>query len=260
MDSARRNFLKIAGLAAAGLTLKPAGNAFGMGVIVPEPDGAAKFDDALSAKRWAMVVDTRKFTAQTRKAAVAACNKAHNVPEIKNPKHAIKWIWEANFKNAFPDLAGPHVPPQVEREPMLVFCNHCDSPPCVRVCPTKATFKRKDGIVTMDFHRCIGCRYCMAACPYGSRSFNYVDPRLHLGQTSVDFPTRTKGVVEKCNFCAERLARGQMPACVEACRNNELIFGDLADPNSSVNQALRQNFTLVRKPELGTQPQVYYII
>ncbi len=95
-----------------------------------------------------------------------------------------------------------------------VFCNHCENPPCVRVCPTKATFQRADGIVMMDYHRCIGCRLCMAACPYGARSMNYRDPRPFIAKINPDFPTRTKGVVEKCNFCEERLAKGMLPACV----------------------------------------------
>ena len=104
----------------------------------------------------------------------------------------------------------------------------------MRVCPTKATFKRADGIVMMDYHRCIGCRFCMAACPYGSRSMNYRDPRPFIRKINPDFPTRTKGVVEKCNFCEERLARGILPACVVACKEKALVFGDLEDPRSDV--------------------------
>ena len=114
----------------------------------------------------------------------------------------------------------------------------------MRVCPTQATWKREDGIVMMDWHRCIGCRYCMAACPYGSRSFNWLDPRPYIHNPNPEFPTRTKGVVEKCNFCAERLGTGRPPACVEACPEKALVFGDLADPaladprNCSVRAAI----------------------
>ena len=140
---------------------------------------------------------------------------------------------------------------------MLVFCNHCDNPPCVRVCPTQATWKRDDGIVMMDWHRCIGCRYCMAACPYGSRSFNWEDPRPHIKEPNPDFPTRTKGVVEKCTFCDERLDKGQPPACVEACPEKALVFGDLNDPDSEVRRLLRSRFALRRKAGLGTSPEVY---
>jgi molybdopterin-containing oxidoreductase family iron-sulfur binding subunit len=143
-----------------------------------------------------------------------------------------------------------------------VLCNHCQNPACVRVCPTKATYKRpEDGIVMMDMHRCIGCRFCMAACPYGSRSFNYGDPRRYLKTIpNPAYPTRTRGVVEKCTFCAERLAVGQPPACVEAAKDGALIFGDLADPNSAVRQILNSKFTIRRQPGLGTGPSVYYIV
>jgi molybdopterin-containing oxidoreductase family iron-sulfur binding subunit len=150
----------------------------------------------------------------------------------------------------------------VEHRPFTVLCNHCENPPCVRACPTKATFKREsDGIVLMDFHRCIGCRFCMAACPYGSRSFNFRDPRTALDDKKINrqFPTRMMGVVEKCNFCAERLAEGKMPACVEASKG-AIVFGDLKDPHSEVRELLHENFTIRRNSALGTEPCVYYIV
>ncbi|UCF57397.1 MAG: 4Fe-4S dicluster domain-containing protein, partial [Deltaproteobacteria bacterium] len=133
-----------------------------------------------------------------------------------------------------------------------------------------ATWKRElDGVVMMDQHRCIGCRFCMAACPFGARSFNYGDPRKAPKELNPDFPTnmtyptRTKGVVEKCNFCAERLAKGQLPACVEVAskiKAGALTFGDLEDPDSEIRAVLREHYTIRRKPELGTGPNVYYII
>jgi len=141
-----------------------------------------------------------------------------------------------------------------------LFCNHCDNPPCTKVCPTQATWKREDGIVMMDWHRCIGCRYCMAACPYGSRSFNWRDPRTNINEISNDFPTRTKGVVEKCTFCDERIAKDLMPACVEACTEKALIFGDLNNRKSDVRKLLKENFSIRRKPGLGTEPEIYYIV
>jgi Fe-S-cluster-containing dehydrogenase component len=113
----------------------------------------------------------------------------------------------------------------------------------------------------MDYHRCIGCRYCMAGCPFGARSFNYRDPRPYFKQDlNATFPTRERGVVEKCNFCEERLAVGLLPACVEACKVGALTFGDQSDPKSPVRKLLSSNFTVRRKAELGTQPNVYYII
>jgi len=111
----------------------------------------------------------------------------------------------------------------------------------------------------MDMHRCIGCRFCMAACPYGSRSFNWQDPRPFIVKENPEYPTRTKGVVEKCEFCAERLEKGLMPACVEASEG-AMIFGDLADPESEVRKILRSRYSIQRKPGLGTRPAVYYLI
>jgi len=112
----------------------------------------------------------------------------------------------------------------------------------------------------MDWHRCIGCRYCVVACPYGSRSFNWKDPRPAIDEITIDYPTRMRGVVEKCTFCEERLARGLEPACVEACSNDEIVFGDVNDPNSKVRQLLTERMAIRRKAGLGTQPEVYYII
>ena len=144
---------------------------------------------------------------------------------------------------------------------MSLGCQHCNDPACVQVCPTGATFKREDGIVVMDPHRCIGCRFCMAGCPFGARSFNFVDPRKYLSDPVPNpaYPTRMIGVVEKCTFCAERLAVGQMPACVEAA-GGRILFGDLNDPKSDVCKALASNYSIRRKPNLGTQPGVYYLI
>jgi molybdopterin-containing oxidoreductase family iron-sulfur binding subunit len=115
----------------------------------------------------------------------------------------------------------------------------------------------------MDEHRCIGCRYCVVACPYGSRSFNWVDPRLHLASVSPGYPTRTKGVVEKCTFCAERLAVGELPLCVEACTRagvGALSFGDLGNASSPIAGLLGSTNALRRKSALGTSPHVFYVI
>ncbi|RKX59835.1 MAG: 4Fe-4S ferredoxin, partial [Thermodesulfobacteriota bacterium] len=118
----------------------------------------------------------------------------------------------------------------------------------------------EDGIVMMDFHRCIGCRFCMAACPYGARSFNWYDPRKYLKKVNPEYPTRTKGVVEKCLFCYERLVKGQLPACVEACPAKALHFGDLEDEESEINKILKNRIAIRRKEELGTGPSIFYLI
>ena len=215
--------------------------------------------EALTAKRWSMVVDMGKMGEETAKKCIEVCHRIHNVPDIGDPRREIKWIWLEPFENAFPGQHQEHIAERLKEEPFIVLCNHCDNPPCVRVCPTKATWKREDGIVMMDQHRCIGCRFCMAACPFGSRSFNWGDPRPFIKKGYPEYPTREKGVVEKCNFCAERLAKGLMPGCVEAS-DGALVFGDLAAPKSEVRKILRQHFAIKRKSYLGTNPQVYYIV
>ncbi len=259
MDNKRRKILKFAAVSAAlGFTGLPIE---GLASYFPKIGKYVRSDKEKKAKQWAMVIDTRKFkTKEDFKRVIEACNSIHNVPEdIPNKKQEIKWIWEDEFEHVFPDQENPFLAERYKDQEVLSLCNHCQHPPCVRVCPTQATFKRADGIVMMDFHRCIGCRYCMAACPYGSRSFNFRDPAPYVKHKNPDFPTRMRGVVEKCLFCYERLADGKMPACVEAS-NGAMIFGDLMDPNSEVRKVLRENYTIVRKPELGTEPCVFYII
>ena len=178
-----------------------------------------------------------------------------------NKKDEIKWVWKDTYEHVFPEHSHYKRNDRLHDMPILTLCNHCDNPPCVRACPTKATFKNEDGVVLMDFHRCIGCRFCMAACPYGARSFNWRDPRPFIKHENPEFPTRMRGVVEKCNLCAERLAIGKIPACVEATGNTKaMIFGDLNDPNSEISRVLRSQFTIQRKPALGTNPSVFYII
>jgi len=269
MKNSRRNFLKIAGISALGLGAKPVFNAFASsegtsseGTSSEGQEKTRQGESAVTGKRWGMVVDTRKVhSSHDLEPMIEACHSIHNVPEIPNRNHEIKWIWEEEFEHVFPGKENEYLDERNAALPFIVLCNHCENPPCVRVCPTKATFKRDDGIVMMDFHRCIGCRFCMAGCPYGSRSFNFRNPRDFLTSDSTNplFPTRMKGVVEKCNFCAERLAVGKMPACVEAS-HGILAFGDLNDPDSNVRNLLKSNYTIRRKQGMGTGPSVYYIV
>ncbi len=245
----RRDFIGLAGLSALAFWTNTSA----------QPSAA---QSAVPTARWAMVVDPKKcleIAGCTR--CLAACHHAHNVPAIEERRHEVKWIWKERFERAFPSEQNAYTEEALKGKLLPVLCNHCDNPPCVRVCPTKATWKRGDGIVMMDWHRCIGCRYCMSACPYGSRSFNWDDPRSHMRiAPSNDYPTRTKGVVEKCTFCEERLAKRLRPACVEACPNGSLVFGDLRDPKSNVREVLRTRHAIRRRPELGTQPAVYYVV
>lgn len=155
-------------------------------------------------------------------------------------------------------------------------CMHCQEAPCVHVCPVKATYKRADGIVAMDYSRCIGCRYCQVACPYEARVFNWKEP-IERSPQSPNFglqevPNRPRGVVEKCTFCSHRidpgLERGLVPgvdpqatpACVVACPTKARIFGDLNNPESPISVALAAAQTTLRlREELSTEPRVYYI-
>jgi molybdopterin-containing oxidoreductase family iron-sulfur binding subunit len=211
-------------------------------------------------KRLAMAIDLKGCTSREGCTdCVAACHRVHNVPDLGNKKEEIKWMWNVSYDQAFDEKENQFVKEALRERPVLLLCNHCENPPCVRVCPTQATFKREDGIVMMDYHRCIGCRYCMAACPFGARSFNFRDPRPYIKTIDPGYPTRTKGVVEKCNFCEERLFAGKQPACVEACKNGSIVFGEMA-PGTDVYKVVSTNYAIRRKVDLGTQPQVYYII
>lgn len=259
MENSRRKFLKIAGATAAGVSAAPVGNALAIGEKFMAADEVSTREGALKAERWGMVIDMRKMTPELIETMSHACHTIHNVPNLENKDHEVKWIWGEHFNHAFTGLFNEFPAEAVSHAETPVLCNHCKEPSCVQACPTKATFKRQDGIVLMDMHRCIGCRFCMAACPYGARSFNFRDPRPFIAETNLKFPTRMKGVVEKCNFCAERLAVGEKPACVEASEG-ALTFGDLNDPASEVRTVMKENFTIKRKPGLGTGPSVYYIV
>jgi len=288
----RRDFLKgFGGLCAvAGMS---ASSGLLTGRTAEASHGEPSSSSDKSTVRWGMVIDTRLMGEEDIKKCAEACHKAHNVPDYSkvpqlghgevpeggNVKDEIKWIWAASFHSSFPSTATREfIAEEVEKNKVALLCNHCQNPPCVRVCPTKATFKNEQGITMMDMHRCIGCRFCMAGCPYGARSFNWRDPRKDKdtlwggGPITPDFPTRERGVVEKCLFCYERIEKAgapasgqellpeQVPLCVKAAPENAIVFGNLKDPNSGIREVLAKNHTIVRKPEAGTNPSVFYII
>ncbi len=284
MDKKRRDFLKVAGVttlaglggpavvdrlvsgtnpvqAGAAQAIDPAGH----GEAEQAAPAAHGEEVAKSGNRFGMVLDLRKFKEHPEllEKVVQVCHQVHNVPNFPTAKDEIKWIWPTGYANAFTNHSHYYKDTSTLDNDVLVLCNHCDEPPCVKACPTRATFKNKDGIVAMDYHRCIGCRFCMAACPYGMRSFNWRDPRAGLDMEKVnqEFPTRMRGVVEKCNFCAERTTLGEQPKCVEACGDTKaMFFGNLNDPNSEIRKVLKENYTIQRKPTLGTHPSVFYIV
>jgi molybdopterin-containing oxidoreductase family iron-sulfur binding subunit len=159
-----------------------------------------------------------------------------------------------------------------------VHCQHCENAPCEKVCPVGATYRAEDGAILIDYERCIGCRYCMSACPYGVRQFNWEDPekahqrseyqeKYHYGYPEdhrhkgrlVYTPLRPKGIVEKCTFCAQYRDKGELPACVRGCPGKARFVGDLDDPLSEVSKMIKARDAFTLLPEKGTKPTVFYL-
>ena len=146
---------------------------------------------------------------------------------------------------------------------MPVQCQQCTNPPCVKVCPVKATWQEKDGIVVVDYNWCIGCRYCEAACPYHARRFNFAKPQVPAAEINPDMGylsnrPRYLGVMEKCTFCLHRTRVGRYPACLEVCPTGARKFGDMNDPDSEVRKIVERERVYVLKQDLGTVPRFYY--
>jgi Fe-S-cluster-containing dehydrogenase component len=142
-------------------------------------------------------------------------------------------------------------------------CQQCKNPPCVKACPTEATWMEPDGIVVIDYDWCIGCRFCMAACPYGARHFNWAKPTIPKDEVNpathyLGNRPRPKGVVEKCTFCIQRVRNGRYPACVEVCPVGARKFGNLLDPESEIRYIIEKKRVLVLKEELNTLPKFFY--
>jgi Fe-S-cluster-containing dehydrogenase component len=243
----RRDFLK---LGLAGLAATAAGTQ------LASKKKSSSEDDKDSPHSWAMVIDQSKCVGCNH--CTLACQADNDIsPDIE---------WNRIVDSG--KVAG--------KDTFLpIPCMHCDDPPCTHICPVGASYKRSDGIVMMDYDRCIGCRYCEMACPYGSRSFNWEDfegenpavPTWGLPEV----PRRPRGVVEKCSFCYQRIDRGlelglmpgvdqaATPACVVACPVGARMFGDLNDPESPVSKALAEHASFRLREDLGTGPRVYYL-
>ncbi len=237
-DSSRRRFLggsaAVAGLAIApGIMLHEVGQA--------KPEGEAITSDV----RWGMLIDTNKC-AEGCNDCVTACNEEHGLTGFNRPETDAQWIRKVKLK----DKQTGHV----QSLPML--CQHCEHPPCVDVCPTGASFKREDGIVLVDKHICIGCRYCMMACPYKARSFIH-----ETLQDQKPHAPRGKGTVESCTFCVHRVDNDRQPACVEACtaeNHNAMVFGDMNDPGSDVSRELKKHSSRQIRADLDLNTGVRY--
>lgn len=153
--------------------------------------------------------------------------------------------------------------PDVKKAILPISCNHCKEPPCEAMCPTKAITKRDDGIVVSDYERCIGCRRCIAACPYNVRTYLEKIHGYFPGHTTpyeeVKYKKFKEETVVGCNFCVERVEKGLEPACVVSCPTNARYFGDLDDPQSEVSQLIKDRGGFQLKPEAETEPSVYYL-
>lgn len=235
---ARRKFLERV-VAGAGLALTS-------NVMLYSVGHARPLDQAASSEvRWGMLVDTGKCKTGCT-ACVSACNTEHGLKDTGRPATDAQWIRKLDVTD----------PGSGKTQSLPMMCQHCAEPPCVDVCPTGASFKRADGIVLVDKHSCIGCRYCMLACPYKARSF--VHEPLHDQKPSVP---RGKGTVESCTFCVHRVDKGQKPACVEACASDgggALTFGDLNDPDSDISRQILQVQNRQIRADLGLDPGVRY--
>jgi molybdopterin-containing oxidoreductase family iron-sulfur binding subunit len=238
MSLNRRQFIGLGAVAAAGAVLAPALKLIDL-VQARSPDEAVT-----ALKRWGLLIDTVKCV--DCDVCVTACHEENGVTGHGRPATDAQWIRKVGLR----DKRTGHV------QTLPLMCQHCEEPPCVDVCPTGASFKRADGIVLVDKHTCIGCRYCMMACPYKARSF------IHevVTDQKPDVP-RGKGTVESCTLCVHRVDRGEIPACVEACTKDggqAMLFGDLNDRGSAIYQRLRAEPSSQIRPDLALNTGVRY--
>ena len=242
----RREFLKKSAATTA-VTIAP-------GVMLHSlvAEAAPRTEPVTDKVRWGMLIDANKC-ADGCSDCVSACDKENGLDLVDMPEGADESLWERQR---------PRWIRQVKLKDNLsgkitnlsMMCQHCEKPPCVDVCPTGASFRRADGIVMVDRHICIGCRYCMMACPYKARSFIHAEVAEKLTHTP-----RGKGCVESCNLCVHRLDNGQTTtACQDACKHQAIVFGDLNDPDSAVSQALKKYPSVAIRDDLKLNPGVRY--
>ncbi|MCP3177099.1 4Fe-4S dicluster domain-containing protein [Desulfuromonas sp. KJ2020] len=227
MSNVRRIFVKRLGavVAAAAATVATVSPARAFSTRNPGRDAKDPRYVGQEGKRWGMVIDLSKCIGC--QACTAACKAENTIPD----RVFRTWVPEYELGRY----------PRVRKAFLPQLCNHCEKPSCVSVCPTGATFARKDGVVVVDSKICWGCGYCLNACPYDKRYFNPLTQ-----------------VADKCTYCAHRIDEGLLPACVESCVGGARIFGDLNDPKSEVSRLVSSAPSAVLNPASGTRPQTYY--
>jgi molybdopterin-containing oxidoreductase family iron-sulfur binding subunit len=219
---------------------------------------------ALAGVQFAYALDISRCIGCRR--CVYACVEENN--HSRDPQvhwisvHSMEKEKGVDFSHSDPYYEPKEVP-EDGRFYVPVACQQCENPPCTKVCPVGATWKEKDGIVVIDYDWCIGCRYCMAACPYGARHFNWAEPSIPKAEINpsthyLGNRPRQKGVVEKCTFCIQRTRAGRYPACVEVCPVGARKFGNLLDPGGEIRYIIERKRVLVLKEDLNTVPRFFY--
>lgn len=245
----RRTFLKMGGLLATGAVVAP-----GSQLLIARAAGSSG-SEGNGDKQYAMVIDLDKCNGDCDKECEAACREENNVPIYGDKRYDAYWLRMATAKQDLPGAPERDIP---------LLCMHCEDPPCVHVCVTKASFiRKKDGVVLIDEHLCIGCRYCIIACPYRARSmiFRKWDDAKNeqMGfKTNPNRPELMIGVASKCNFCVHLVDKGEDPACVQKCPNNAFKFGLASDSESEVAELIATGDTEVLRPVLEVKPNVHY--
>lgn len=280
-DLSRRKFMSVAAAAAAGYLLTACGprrlyemppDRLREAIEALEREYAERLGTAVTMSgagpmpgvEFAYALDISRCIGCRR--CVYACVEENN--QSRDPQ--VHWIRVLSMEKEggvdFSDSDPYYSPEEVPEEGRFyvpVQCQQCRNAPCTKVCPTGATWTEPDGIVVIDYDWCIGCRYCMAACPYGARHFNWGEPSIPRDELNTDMHylgnrPRPKGVVEKCTFCIQRTRAGRYPACVEACPVGARKFGNLLDPESEIRYILENQRILVLKKELNTMPKFFY--
>jgi molybdopterin-containing oxidoreductase family iron-sulfur binding subunit len=242
----RRDFLETV----SGAFLLAASGAYAFRVLNASSTAGTHVKEVPSGRKWGMLIDLTKCRPDCT-ACLQACREENNVAFVGDNRYDVHLIRKARL---LPREGGGDGGKSV-----ILLCNQCDKPPCVQVCPVQATYKRDDGIVIVDPHRCIGCRYCMIACPYNARYFNFKESQDWPNKA---FPRRSHGVAEACDLCAHRLDVGKAPACVEACSNKgggAILVGDLNDPDAEISRLIAKDPVKRIREDLGTEPKVYYV-